>query len=189
MNVKKLLFGLFLLLFVPSTIMFAAQELSGCNSSHSVIHGSFISFTSDKYNGCGPRDDLSTSDFEINGFWSFYDYDSFKLPEFNKAFDTDYDSNDGTNRFAAYTYMWFAFIGLIAYVILQFFASKKIARLSDIIMLLVGIFCLMEYLEYLDAYGDYKNYENYFYIPLMTIICIVAGMIGIASSKKSEEKK
>lgn len=191
MNILKLIFGLTILILIPVSFLVVSLDILGCFSSYSVSNASFYSFYSERYEGCGSNDDLTTTTFEIEGFWVFYGYDDFEIPEFDKAFDDDYEI-DGVNLYAAYMWMWFAFIGLIAYCILQFFATSNgiISISSDIIMLFVGVASLMEYLVFRDNYKDMSEFaDDYMYIPVMTIVCVLLGLYGIGRTVQSRSEE
>ena len=170
--------------------MVASAEIADCEFSTSVFHGSFYSFDSKRWSGCGPSDENTEYNFQIEGFWKFCSLDNFELPDFDSAFNSNYEDSNGLNLFAAYMWMFFVFIGLIAYVILQFFATKGsiTSIISDVIMILVAVASLFEYYAWKGVYDVYDYFDDYYYVPVMTIVCGILGIYGLVVSITHEEE-
>jgi len=186
MRSNKIIIGLVLLFFTPSTSLYTSNEIAGCKSSHSSLPAFFYTFERDSSSDC-LIDDTSSS-FEMEFFWEGYGFDSLEFPDFDKAFDDDYEFLD-FNSHAAYLWIFFTFILLIAYVVFQLInSSLKMALFCDLLLIGAGITSFMNWLEWKGYYDILSGlYDTHLFLPLFSIICVILGVTGLLHDKKESK--
>ena len=173
-NRKKLIIGLVILLFLPRSITFISYSDGHCNVFYfgSSVYNGRAPLSSDECIGLEPE-------FNMEFFWKNFHFDTIKFPEFDKAFDSKYEIN-GLNVYSGYMWAWLTFFGLIAYVMLQFFASfRNISLSSDILMILIAVGNFTYFLNRMYYYNELSYFTGYFIIPVVVIACAITGILGL----------
>ena len=172
MRSNKLIIGLVLLFFVPSTFLYTSIEVLSCKTSNSYLPAFFYSFERDATSDCLIND--KSSSFEIEFFWEAYGHDTFELPDFDKAFDDSYEFA-GYNNYAAYMWMFLTFVLLVAYIVFQLInSSLKMALFCDSLLIGAGVTSFMNWLELKGLYDNLSGiFDTLLFLPLLSIICVV----------------
>jgi hypothetical protein len=186
MRSNKLIIGLVLLFFIPSTFLYTSYNVFDCKISNTFLPAFFYTYDRDSTSDCLIDDTSST--FEIEFFWETYGHDSLKLPDFDKAFDDHYEFA-GYNNYAAYMWMFLTFVLLLAYIVLQLInSSLKMVLFCDFLLISAGITSFLNWLEWKGWHDNVSGlFETYFFIPLLPICCVVIGITGLLHDRK--EKK